>query len=138
NYAIAASDPDGDRLQFSAVAKPGWASLSPAGSQGARLHGRPPESASGSSTVILKVSDGSSEVLQEFNLHVNALPALSALSTATEEDTPLALPSGFFQQAYTDPNGDALAAIRIDGLPEHGVLRVGERVVDAGETIAAS
>src|SRR5690606_32792174 len=44
NYAIAASDPDGDRLQFSAVAKPGWASLSPAGSQGARLHGRPPES----------------------------------------------------------------------------------------------
>lgn len=138
NYSIAAEDVDGDPLQFSAIASPSWATLSPAGSGGARLHGQPPESASGSSHVVISVSDGQVEVVQEFTLTVNQLPDVSDLSLVTDEDVAFDLDEGFFQEGYNDANDDPLAAIMIVSLPENGKLRIGEVQLAEGDSVTAS
>ena len=69
-YRIVGEDVDlGDILNFTAIAKPDWLTLS-SGSNDALLFGTPNKSHIGSHAVIIQLSDGHVEVMQGFTLKV--------------------------------------------------------------------
>ncbi len=58
---------------------------------------------------------------------------------ATDEDMPYTFAAAAFIAAFTDTNGgDALQTLRIDSLPEHGILTLAATPVVVNETLAVS
>ncbi len=137
-YIVMVSDPDGEKINFSAPTKPAWLSLGPGSNGSARLHGRPPESALGNFNVTLEAKDGASTISQSFIIYVNVRPSIESLDAATEEDTPMTLGADFFQRGYSDKNENALRHLLISKLPESGVLFLGSVAVEQGDTIQSS
>ncbi len=58
-------------------------------------------------------------------------PTVSNVAVSTNEDTTLTFTAANFTGSYSDPNGDALATVRITSLPANGVLKNGAAVVAA-------
>lgn len=137
-YKISVTDPDGDKIRFSAPVKPQWATLSSGNNNEARLHGRPPESAIGSHEVVLVAKDAGEEVEQRFTVYVNSRPSLLDISTMTDEDTELGFSVSFFGEAYSDKNGNPMQAIQIASVPAYGELSLSDVTVRAGDTISVS
>ena len=100
------ADPDGERISISAAVKPAWATLT-GGDNEAVLKGKPPAGALGNTEVKLTARDAALAVEQTFTLYVNVRPAITSLSVATEEDTPIRFPAGIFEGGYTDVNDNA-------------------------------
>lgn len=106
SFRPGARDPDGDRLTFSVVNKPRWASFDAATG---RLSGTPGTGAAGTYPDIrIRVSDGkSSDVLGPFGIVVrggNRAPRLSGTPSATA----LVGEAYAFKPAASDPDGDRL------------------------------
>ncbi|MDQ2657803.1 MAG: tandem-95 repeat protein, partial [Bacteroidota bacterium] len=137
-YIVTVSDPDGEKINFSAPTKPAWLSLASQNNGSARLHGRPPESALGNFNVTLEAKDGKSTISQSFVIYVNVRPSIESLNAATEEDIPVTLSADFFQGGYSDMNENALRHIVISSLPESGVLFLGNAAVKQGDSIQSS
>jgi hypothetical protein len=77
SYEITASDIDvGDVITYSVLFKPAWLSFS-AGSSGGLLYGIPMPANMGSQAIIMKVSDGHSDVLQGFTIKVYGPDAIN-------------------------------------------------------------
>lgn len=137
-YRITATDPDGDKLAFSAVVKPPWVSLATDKNGSARLYGKPPAGTLGNVEISLQARDATTYAEQKFNIYVNARPELADLSAATEEDTPFVFPANFFAAGYSDRNNNPIQTILIATLPTSGVLSLADVAVKAGDTIPAS
>jgi uncharacterized protein (TIGR02145 family) len=69
SYQLTAIDVDGDNLTISATVLPSWLSFMPSSSTGL-LSGTPAPFDAGNHSVSLKVSDGTAEVTQSFNIYV--------------------------------------------------------------------
>jgi putative Ig domain-containing protein len=101
-----ARDADGDRLSFSVVNKPRWASFDPATG---RLSGTPSASSAGTYEGIrIKVSDGrASDVLGPFSIVVRS-PNRAPRITGTPATSVLTGGAYAFKPAATDADGDRL------------------------------
>jgi Putative Ig domain len=113
-FRPAARDADGNRLSFSVVNKPRWASFDAATG---RLSGTPATSAAGTYDGIrIRVSDGrASDVLGPFSITVRA-PNRAPRITGTPATSVLAGGAYAFKPAATDADGDRLV-YRIDNRP---------------------
>jgi arylsulfatase A-like enzyme len=69
-YAVAASDDDGDELEFTAATLPAWLTLADNGDGTAALMGTPAAADVGDHEVSLGVSDGTDAAAQEFTITV--------------------------------------------------------------------
>ncbi len=65
-------------------------------------------------------------------------PSVTDVSANGFEDTPLNFTAGQFTGAFSDPNGDSLARIRVTSLPANGILRVGAAPVAVNDEILAA
>jgi hypothetical protein len=107
SYAVEASDPDGDGLNFSGVQLPDWASLQDNGDGTAMLSGTPGPDDMGDAPVELEVSDGTATATQPFTITVdntNRPPAFdSSPVTAAKEGEAYS-----YAVKASDPDGDGL------------------------------
>ena len=69
---------------------------------------------------------------------INHAPAISSFAAAGTEDTPLVIGRASFAAHFTDPDGDALAEIKVVSLPATGALRLAGLAVTPGQEIAAA
>jgi len=68
----------------------------------------------------------------------NTPPTVSDINAEVDEGGSLALPASLFEGAFSDDDGDALAAVRIDTLPTAGNLLLNGSTVNAGQEIDTS
>jgi hypothetical protein len=114
-FVPTASDPNGDRLQFSISGKPGWASFAP---KSGLLSGIPPAGTAGYyPNIVISVSDGMSTAsLPAFGITVaakaNSAPTIWGIP-ATSVDAGSAYS---FRPSASDPDGQALR-FAVQGLP---------------------
>jgi len=115
-FTPTASDPDGDKLSFSATNLPGWASFD---STSGTLSGTPDNGDAASySDITIQVSDGSATAtLTPFNLQVAAVPTvfsttLSWIAPSTRTDgASLSMSEIDGYRIYMGDNADALAPV---------------------------
>ncbi len=135
-YIVEATDVDGQTLTLTAPTKPAWLTLTSLGNGRARLRGTPPAGVAGNVPVGLRVSDGvGTPVDQEFQIFVNSRPVVTPFAASTNEDQPLVFTAQQFGSAFSDADGNSLEEIRVDVLPRHGVLQVGNLPVTPGQVI---
>lgn len=135
-YIVEATDVDGQTLTLTAPTRPAWLTLTSQGNGRARLHGTPPAGTAGNVAVRIRVSDGvGTPVDQDFQIFVNSRPVVTAFSLTTNEDQVLTFAPQQFANAFSDADGNTLAEIRIDELPKHGLLRVGNVPVSIGQVV---
>jgi Putative Ig domain len=100
-----ASDTDGDKLTFSILNKPSWASFN---SSTGRLYGTPipPGNVGTFRNIVIKVSDGTyTASLPAFAVTVKALPDIPPSISGTPTQSVTAGQAYSFQPAATDANG---------------------------------
>jgi hypothetical protein len=68
----------------------------------------------------------------------NRAPTVTDFTKVGAEDNTLAFTAADFTGHYSDPDGDALAKVRIESLPSGGTLKLGTAAVTAGQVIAAA
>jgi hypothetical protein len=73
-----------------------------------------------------------------FEVQQNQPPTVTGFTKVGAEDNPLTFAAADFTGHVTDPDGDAVAKVRIESLPAGGVLKLGTAVVTAGQVIAAA
>jgi len=66
----------------------------------------------------------------------NIPPVVSAINAEVDQDGSLPLPASLFEGAFSDDDGDALSAVRIDTLPSAGSLLLNESAVTAGQEVS--
>jgi CSLREA domain-containing protein len=83
---------------------------------------------------------GSAVDMGAFELLQNQPPEVSDFAKSGAEDNPLLFSAADFTDTFTDPDGDALVAVRIESMPNplHGTLELNGDAVTAGQEIAAS
>lgn len=111
SFAVVASDPDGEVLQFSAVNLPAGISIDPVSGV---ISGTLTYAAAGDYVVGVTVSDGTTSRTVSFNwkvLNVNRPPTLSAPDRANAENDDVNYPA-----TASDPDGDSLT-FTATGLP---------------------
>lgn len=142
-YNIKVKDVEGETLTLTAPTKPAWASLltvavadTAACHCNYRLTGTPPVGSGGSTTVKLQVKDPTSVLIDQlYTLVVNTRPTLTSFAITTNEDTEANVEVNKFSSAFVDADGNALSEIQIITLPKHGILRVNNVAVAAGDKI---
>ena len=100
----------------------------------------PAANASGEATITVTVSDGEAEIQRSFTVTVNPVndaPEISDISFETDEDQIYTFALSQFEAAFSDIDGDSLAAVTIDSLPVHGALRLNGVNLLAGAVILA-
>ncbi|MEZ5908176.1 MAG: tandem-95 repeat protein [Hyphomicrobiaceae bacterium] len=115
---------------------PAWLSFD-AGTQ--TFSGTPPQDFNGVISLKVTASDGTASVSDTFDLTVTAVNDVPAGTDATitlDEDSSRALTLADF--GYTDPEGDPIAAVRIDTLPVAGALLLNGLPVGAGQVISVA
>ena len=68
----------------------------------------------------------------------NAQPTVKDFSVAPNEDTTFIFATSDFNNAYSDPENDALQSVGVDSLPTGGTLNFDGKPVTAGQIIAAA
>jgi gliding motility-associated-like protein len=138
-YTAEAFDVEGNNLTFTVPSKPGWLTFTPLGGGRVRLHGTPPDGPGGNASVRVRVSDGvGSPVDQDFVIFVNSRPVVFPFSTSTNEDQPLVFSAPQFAGSFSDSDGNSLVEIRLDTLPNMGILTLNNVPVVAGQIIAVN
>ena len=69
---------------------------------------------------------------------VNQPPSAGDFLSGTEEDTPKTFGAADFAVAYSDPESDPLASVRVETLPVNGTLTYAGNSVSAGQEILAA
>lgn len=123
-YNIVVNDPDGETLTLTAPTKPAWLTFAVQSNGKAKLSGAPPANATGAMAVKISAKDAGNAVVQSFTIAINGQPVVTPVATRTDEDKPYTFTTQLFAAAYSDPDGDALANIRIMVLPRHGTLKL--------------
>lgn len=102
-----ASDPDGDRLTYSIVNRPTWATFS---TSTGRLSGTPTAAHIGTySNIVISVSDGTATTqLNAFSITVQAAPNNAPTISGSPATYVTAGTAYSFQPSVSDPDGDAL------------------------------
>ena len=98
-YHIATSDADGDARTITAVSKPGWLTLTDNHDGTATLSGTPTQT--GSSAVVLRVSDGTTHTDQSWSIGVVAGTQLDAAPVFDNLTAPPATADAMENYAYT-------------------------------------
>jgi hypothetical protein len=114
---LTASDPDGDRLQWSLLAAPKMGSL--VGFPAPYVTYRPATNYNGPDSFTFKVSDGLAEAIAHVNitvLPINDPPVAAGQSLSVNEDTPVTI-----TLTGSDPDGDTLT-YSITSQPLHGQI----------------
>jgi hypothetical protein len=70
--------------------------------------------------------------------NVNDAPIVTGFTKVGAEDNTLTFTTADFISQFSDQDGNALAAVRIDSLPAGGVLKLNGTAVTAGQVIAAA
>lgn len=110
-----ASDPNGDRLQFSVSGKPAWATFTP---KSGLLSGIPPAGAAGTYPgIVISVSDRQSTVsLPPFSITVSGMPNSPPAIWGIPATAVNSGETYSFQPSASDPEGQALR-FAVQGLP---------------------
>ena len=123
-------------LTIVATQKPAWATLTPDGTNKAKLSGTPPANAPLTSPVTLQLKDGAAILdQQQFTITINRAPTVSAFLLNVQEDQAKGFSLDDFENAFTDPDNQPLAEVMITKLPDHGTLKVGGVAIVAGAKI---
>jgi Ca2+-binding RTX toxin-like protein len=87
-----------------------------------------------------KASDKTSDSDDTGNHPTNQTPSIDhiRLEPAVTADDGISLDKDVFAEVFSDAGGSELHAIRIDSLPENGILLLDREPVKAGQTISAS
>ncbi|HEV2295516.1 MAG TPA: LamG-like jellyroll fold domain-containing protein [Tepidisphaeraceae bacterium] len=115
-YDVYASDPDFDPLTMTAVSLPAWLTLEEYGYGAWRLIGMPTNANAGDHSVVLRLSDGTSNVDQRVVIPVTPINHAPVFASVAPP------PTAYFDAHYTytlsttDPDGDPLS-ITATGLP---------------------
>ncbi len=135
-YNITTTDPDGDPVVIDAVSVPNWLNLTDFGNGTALLSGTPGINDRGLVEIIVRVLDpdqtGESQI---FNLLVNTRPVVAVGDIILDQDTDYVFTAGFFQELFTDPDGNDLAAIRLVSYPDHGTIWLGDVLLEVGAEV---
>jgi len=135
DYQIIVTDVDNETLALTVPVKPAWLTYTAEGNGKGRLKGTPPEGASGRSPVKISVKDSGTPVLQEYEIVINARPAIRSFTIQSQEDKVVNFTQQQFNDAYSDADGNAMSEIMLTALPRHGTLRLGGSVLQGGESI---
>ncbi|MBB3142406.1 hypothetical protein FHR96_003295, partial [Halomonas organivorans] len=140
---VAADDPDGDALTYSLSGGADSGLFTIDANTGELAFASAPDfetpaddDGDGVYDVQVSVSDGSASDTQDIAVtvsDVNEAPTAADNTLTTDEDTDRVLAAADF--AFSDQDGDALAAVRIDTLPAAGQLILDGTDVTAGQTI---
>ncbi len=122
-FTATATDPDlpTQTLTFSLLGAPDGASIDPATGV---FTWTPTVDQAGDHTVTVCVSDGELEDCEEITItvnYINLAPVAVADTYTTDEDVVLTVAAPGVLENDSDPNGDALTAILVDGV-DHGTL----------------
>ncbi len=122
-FTATATDPDlpVQTLTFSLLGAPDGASIDPATGV---FTWTPTVDQAGDHTVTVCVSDGELEDCEEITItvnYINLAPVAVADTYTTDEDVVLTVAAPGVLENDSDPNGDALTAILVDGV-DHGTL----------------
>ena len=122
-FTATATDPDlpVQTLTFSLLGAPDGASIDPATGV---FTWTPTVDQAGNHTVTVCVSDGELEDCEEITItvnYINLAPVAVADTYTTDEDVVLTVAAPGVLENDSDPNGDALTAILVDGV-DHGTL----------------
>jgi len=143
-YEVAAMDVDNPNFTLTVLQKPDWLTFTlkavdPAAPnvKTATLSGTPGASVSGNFVVQLQAKDADAPVVQQFTLNVNSRPSVTSFEVSTKEDTSLPLEVSKFTSAFSDPDGNSLASIRIKALPNPrlGLLKLNNTPVALDQEI---
>ncbi|MBN9118617.1 MAG: Ig-like domain repeat protein [Planctomycetes bacterium] len=95
-------------------------------------------SGTGVHTVYYRSTDnaGNVEGVRSFAVRIDTFaPTAAGFTKSGDEDHPIAFAAADFAGAFTDLDGDPLAAVRVESLPAHGALTLGGADVNVDDVI---
>ncbi len=126
-----------ETLTIVATQKPAWTTLVASGKNEAKLRGTPPGNAPLNNPVTLQLKDGSAVLdQQQFTIALNRAPTVSSFGLVTKEDSTKAFQAEDFENAFNDPDNQALSQVMFTKVPRHGKLKLGNTELVNGAKVA--